>query len=365
MKYRKINGSNKLISEIALGAGNLYQLNDSDVEELVNYGLANGINFIDIISVNDSPFNAIAKSLKGKREDIFLQGHFGIEYSDNQVAISRDLNQIKEEFERILNIFETDFLDFGLVHYVDDLEDFNYIMSSGIWDYLKDLKEKGQITKLGFCSHTIDISKKFIDTGDIDIFMLGINPLYDFTEENGNLVLSKERIDFYKECEKKNIDIVVMKPFAGGSLLNDGISRLNKKMTVHQCLQYVLDRPAVATSLVGVSSLDELKEVLNFYNRSKKEKDYSFIGSLESKNFTDNDCIYCNHCLPCPSNIDIGLVNKYYDLASIGDKLASDHYFNLKFKASDCTQCGSCNDNCHFNVNSSERMKNILEFFSE
>ena len=27
------------------------------------------------------------------------------------------------------------------------------------------------------------------------------------------------------------------------------------------------------------------------------------------------NCVYCNHCQPCPAGLNVGLINKYYDLA--------------------------------------------------
>ena len=52
--------------------------------------------------------------------------------------------------------------------------------------------------------------------------------------------------------------------------------------------------------------------------------------------------MYCNHCAPCPAGLNIGLINKYYDLAKIGDAMAADHYRKLEKHASDCVACGHC-----------------------
>ena len=60
--------------------------------------------------------------------------------------------------------------------------------------------------------------------------------------------------------------------------------------------------------------------------------------------------------------IDIGLVNKYYDLAKVGDTLAKEHYSTLEKKASDCIFCGHCDDRCPFGVKQSERMTEIKSF---
>ncbi|MCM1327173.1 MAG: hypothetical protein NC249_11185 [Lachnoclostridium sp.] len=53
-----------------------------------------------------------------------------------------------------------------------------------------------------------------------------------------------------------------------------------------------------------------------------EEKDYSIIGEFTPAAALGN-CVYCNHCQPCPAGIDVGLVNKYYDLALAGDVLST------------------------------------------
>ena len=72
--------------------------------------------------------------------------------------------------------------------------------------------------------------------------------------------------------------------------------------------------------------------------------------------------MYCNHCKPCPMGIDVGLVNKYYDLARAGDAMAAEHYRTLEKNASDCVGCGHCDSRCPFSVKQSERMAQIREY---
>ena len=74
--------------------------------------------------------------------------------------------------------------------------------------------------------------------------------------------------------------------------------------------------------------------------------------------------MYCDHCKPCPAGINIGLVNKYYDLTMAGDKLAEEHYRTLDKTALNCISCGHCDSRCPFGVEQSSRMKTINEFFS-
>lgn len=74
-------------------------------------------------------------------------------------------------------------------------------------------------------------------------------------------------------------------------------------------------------------------------------------------------CVYCKHCHPCPAGLDVALINKYYDLARLGDSLAREHYLTLEKRAGDCGGCGHCDGRCPFHVAQSSRMQEILSYF--
>lgn len=61
--------------------------------------------------------------------------------------------------------------------------------------------------------------------------------------------------------------------------------------------------------------------------------------------------------------IDIGLVNKYYDLSLAGDTLAQNRYTKLSLKADACVGCGHCDSRCPFGVKQVERMQLINDYF--
>jgi predicted aldo/keto reductase-like oxidoreductase len=117
----------------------------------------------------------------------------------------------------------------------------------------------------------------------------------------------------------------------------------------------------VLTVLPGAQSIAEVDELLSYYDKSEEELDYSIIGTFAPSQAAGK-CVYCNHCKPCPAGIDVGLVNKYYDLAKVGDSLAIEHYKTLEKNASDCISCGHCNSRCPFGVDQISRMKEIAEF---
>ena len=76
--------------------------------------------------------------------------------------------------------------------------------------------------------------------------------------------------------------------------------------------------------------------------------------------------MYCNHCLPCPSNIDIGQtirgfdtsLNNVVDFDEIGSKQSP-----IVEIALTCTECGVCMERCPFGVDVVSIMKTITEIF--
>lgn len=118
------------------------------------------------------------------------------------------------------------------------------------------------------------------------------------------------------------------------------------------------------TVLPGIRNTEDVKLLSDFFKASDEERDYSIIGTFTPKDVTGT-CVYCNHCQPCPAGLNIGLINKYYDLAVIGDTLAADHYEKLEKKASDCISCGHCDKRCPFHVVQTDRMKRIAEYFGK
>ncbi|WP_371380995.1 aldo/keto reductase [Sporomusa aerivorans] len=361
VEYRPLRAGAK-ISTLGIGASALNESSAAQIERMIAYASEQGINLVDTVMSHFGPAEAMGRALKGRRDKIMTQMHIGVTYPRQIYTRTRDLNQVQQGFEQQLKAFDTNYSDIGLIHYVDQPDDFVRVMAGGILDYAQKLKQDGVIRYLGFSSHSVDISRRFLETGLMDIFMFSINPAYDFVPVDGRLKLSEERRQLYQEAEKRGAGITVMKVYGGGRLLSDSSSPFGRAMSVPQCIQYALDRPAVVSCLPGVRNMEDLTGVLAYYIASPAERDYAFIASAPHQDM-NGVCIYCNHCQPCPYGIDIAAVNKYFDLAQAGDKLAKDHYFKLRRTARDCTYCGECVPRCPFHVDILKRMREANEFF--
>ena len=84
--------------------------------------------------------------------------------------------------------------------------------------------------------------------------------------------------------------------------------------------------------------------------------------------FGQGECTYCGHCRPCPVNIDIAMVNKYYDLASMQRSVPATvraHYEALEHHADECVGCKGCESRCPFGVRIAERMVKTAQLFQK
>ena len=109
------------------------------------------------------------------------------------------------------------------------------MLHGGLLDYMKGLKAEGVIRHLGFSSHNPEAARRILDSGVIDLFMFSINPFYDFeigNYANGN---AAERAKFYRECKSAELGITVMKPYAGGQLLDGARSRSEERRVGKEC----------------------------------------------------------------------------------------------------------------------------------
>lgn len=362
MEYRILPRGGEKISVIGLGGGYIGEGGEKEMREALELAVGRGVNYFDLAMSEESPFAVYGETLKDRRKELYYQVHFGAEYRTGKYGWTLSLERIKKSVDWQLKNLKTDYIDFGFVHCIDEEADFRKVLEGGTLDYMKQLKEAGVIRHIGLSSHTPGIVNRMLDTGLIDMVMFSINPAYDYRHGDYAIGTVDERTALYRRCEAEGVGISVMKAFGGGQLLNAGTSPFGQALSEYQCIQYALDKPGVLTVLPGLRGTEDLRRLLGFFEAAEEEKDYSVLGSFAPRE-AEGVCVYCNHCQPCPSGLDVGLINKYYDLAMAGDALARNHYLNLEKKASSCTGCGHCDRRCPFQVKQTERMKEIRDYF--
>jgi len=378
MQYRKLGKTGLILSEVGFGGEHIDNTPAENVKAVMLEAIDNGVNIVDVFMSGQKIRDDMGNALRGKRKDVILQGHIGAVLRDGQYSRSRDPIECDRFVKDFLTRFHTDYIDLGMVHFVDTGEDFKDAFESDYIDYVQKLKQEGVIRYIGASSHNPDIAIRMVNTGIIEMLMFSINPAFDMlpadivledmfndtTYQENRFRLDPRRAELYRLCEEKNIGITVMKSLGAGRLLKESTSPFGVALTAIQCIHYALERPAVASVLVGAKTVEQMRDCLKYIEASSVERDYTIIANSK-RSALQGQCMYCNHCLPCPANIDIAVVTKYLDMArqnGVRDTVRA-HYEALSSNGGDCVACGSCETNCPFGVGVIKNMQEAAYLF--
>lgn len=380
MKYRTLGNTGLKVSEIAFGSEWYVERPYRDVEEIMRHCEDNGINFLDCWMSEPTVRTNLGKAIKDTRHKWIIQGHIGAIWQDNQYVRTREMDKVKEAFDDFMERFQIDMLDFGMIHYVDDFEDYDEIMSGEFMKYVRDLKYKGIIKHIGLSTHNTEIAFLAAKNPEIELLMFSINPAYDMfpptdalddyrddDKYEGLAGMNPRRAELYQLCEDNGTPITVMKGYASGRLFDEKDSPFGVALTPVQCIHYALEQKGVSSIFVGISNTQELDAALEYEKASESEKEYRDILASAPKHSFEGKCMYCGHCSPCSSGIDIGGLIKLYDLAVAHDEVPQsvrEHYNNLTYDATECIVCGECEDRCPFNVRIVDIMLDAQDLFN-
>lgn len=381
MKYRKLKRCNDLaVSEIALGCEGFMDKSQEEFKKMLDRAMELGINFIDMYTPNPIFRDHLGEAMKGRRDQLVLQGHICSVWENDQYLRTRDVKKAREAFEDQLSRLGTDYLDIGMIHYVDGESDFQEVFQGEVIEYCKALKAEGKIHAIGLSSHNPVIARKAVETGLIDVLMFSVNAAYDMqpasedcndlfdpaTYQNGFIGMNPDRKALYELCARENVAIDVMKVFGGGDMLNAELSPFGVAFNEYQCIEYCLTRPGVVSVMAGCHSASEIEKAVSYYEASREEKDYSLVLSQMDKFQFRGNCMYCGHCAPCSVGINVADINKYLNLCLAQGEVpetVADHYKLLEHHASECVACGRCEKNCPFGVEIMQKMKKAVSVF--
>lgn len=378
MKYRTLGKSGLKVSEIGFGGEWLERHEEEDSVALLKYANSRGINIVDCWMPDPKSRDIIGKAMEGCRDSWYVQGHIGSTYQNGQYVRSRDMKYVRPAFEDLLTRLRTDYIDLGMIHYIDSMEEWNTVMNGPFIEYVRKLHEEGTIRHIGLSTHNPVIGKLAAQAGFIEMILFSINPAFDMrpaTEDLDSMWdgydpkfsgIDPERAEFYQLCEENQVGLTVMKGFFGGALLSKERSPFGVAFTPVQLIHYALTRPGVSSILCGYDTKEQVDAALAYETATDDEKDYATVIANAPLHSYKGQCTYCGHCKPCPSDIDIAMVNKFYDLATIQGSVPEsvlEHYKALGHTASECIGCKGCESRCPFSVEIADRMEKAASLF--
>lgn len=372
MKFRKLGRTGLDVGIIGLGGEYLEHASRETVISVIHEAMDNQINYFDLFMASPDARGYYGEALKGKRDRVIVAGHLGSSFQGGQYDRTRDPKVCEAFFEDLLRRLKSDYIDILMLHFVDEPDDFQTVFhSGGILEIALRLKKEGKARFLGMSSHKTPVSVRATESSLIDVLMFPVNAAYDALPgetawpdglEPGLAGPDPSRSNLFLSCARNNVGLIAMKPYAGGRLLR-GDDPAFTTLSPVQCLHYTLSRPGVCTVVPGCKNVLELRAALAYLDAGAPELDFRNLKfSLLSS--TGGKCMYCNHCLPCPSLIDVAEVIRLVDVSLKGagnNQLRN--YQLLRAKGSDCIECGDCVNRCPFGVDVISHMHKAVELF--
>ena len=378
MNKRRLGKTELSVSEIGFGGEWLERHEFEESVELLRYAAEKGINIVDCWMADPKSRDIIGTALEGNRENWIVQGHIGSTWQGGQYVRTRDIKFVKPAFEDLLSRLKTDYIDLGMIHYVDEAADWERCMQGEYFEYVCSLKREGKIRHIGLSTHNPRIAKRAAQSGIVEMILFSVNPAFDMRPATEALEamwsgydapfsgIDPERAELYRVCEENDVGITVMKGFFGGALLSAEKSPFGVAFTPVQLLHYALTRPAVCAVMVGYDTKEQIDAALAYETADDSQKDYASVLASAPLHSYRGICTYCGHCRPCPMGIDIAMVNKFYDLAAAYPEVPESvraHYALLERGAADCIGCRSCEARCPFGVTIADRMEKAAALF--
>lgn len=380
MEYRELGRTGIKVSVIALGCEGFVANEGALTEQLLNAAEQGGINCIDLYAPQPEMRSRLGKWLRGRRGKFVLQAHLCTVWQEGQYKRTREIGEVKASFEDLLTRLATDYIDIGMIHYVDSLEDWEAVAGGPVMAYAREMQAQGKIRYIGLSSHNPAAAMQAVQSGLIDVLMFSVNPCYDLQPANEDCYalwdgknydrklvnMDPEREALYETCSRLGVAITVMKAFGGGDLLDEELSPAGKALTVNQCLHYALTRPGVAAVMSGAHTVHELEKCLEYTTAADVEKDYAAAFAALPKISWEGHCMYCGHCAPCPQGIDVAAVTKFLNLTKAQNSVPEtvrEHYAALRHHAGECVKCGACEKRCPFKVTVIQNMQEAVKVF--
>ena len=371
MQYRKDKKGNQLS---ILGYGCMrFTKNGSSIdlekaEQELMYGISHGINYLDTAYVYPGNEEAVGKILAKNhcREEINLATKLPHYLIKTRAGAEK---KFQEELQRL----QTDYIDYYLMHMLNDCRTWEKLVQIGIRDWIEEKKKSGVIRNIGFSYHgNSENFRALLDAYDWDFCQIQ----YNYLDEHAQA--GREGLEY---AGKKGIPVIIMEPLRGGRLVNhlpqgarECIAKSDMFHTPAElALRWLWDQPQVTCVLSGMNSIDMVKENIRIAETAEPnqfgEQEQALVAQVreEIRRKMKVPCTGCGYCMPCPQHVDIPMAFHCYNLryaegkhSGMWEYVQSTAMRRDTTSASQCIGCGKCERHCPQGIQIREKLKEAV-----
>ena len=368
MQYRTDKYGNK-ISVLGYGCmrftktAGAIDMDKAEKELMAAYEM--GINYYDTAYIYGGSEAAIGKIFEknGIREKINIATklpHY----------LMHSMESIEKCFQEELSRLRTNYIDYYLMHMLNDVKTWEKLVEMGILEWIREKKESGAIKQIGFSYHgNSDMFCQVVDAYDWDFCQIQ----YNYLDENAQA--GRKGLN---HAAAKGIPVIIMEPLRGGKLVSNLPEKAKKLFVEHPknyspaewAFRWLWNQPEVTCVLSGMNSMEMLEENVRVASECQvgefTEEDNVLLAQVvEAINSKMKvGCTGCGYCMPCPMNVDIPGAFAAYNVSSVDGKKEAwyEHLRSSVFRKdatsiSNCIGCGKCEQHCPQGIKIREELK--------
>lgn len=341
-------------------------IDEDESIKMIQYAVEKGVNYFDTAYFYKGSEATLGKALSvGLREKVFIA-------TKSPVSIIEKPEDFDNYLDEQLKRLKTKYIDFYLLHGLDK-DSWEKVKKLKLLDKLDTAKKEGKIKYRAFSFHdNLKLFKEIIDSYSWDMCQIQLNFMGEYYQAG---------VEGLKYASSKDIGIVIMEPLFGG-LLGENVPQVIvekwdnsgiKRTPAEWAFRWLVNFPEVTVILSGVSSMEQLKEDIEIFDNafpdyiSEKEMQiFEEVKKLYEKKIRVK-CTGCSYCMPCSSGVNIPGVFWHYNRASMGDpevwkKDYKSWFCSNKIDASQCTECGQCEEACPQHITIMDELKVAHEY---
>jgi predicted aldo/keto reductase-like oxidoreductase len=373
MQYRKFGKTGDEVSILGYGCMRFPRINgkidEERTEKQILSAIEKGVNYFDTAYLYPGSEAMLGKVLeKTDRKKVKI----ATKVPTYMVHSKKDLeNALKTQLERL----RTDYIDYYLVHALQDYVAWQKAKEWGMLEFLEEMKKSGVIKNIGFSYHgDKNDFKKLIDDDVWDFCQIQ----YNYIDENNQA--GREGLDY---AYSKGIGVVVMEPLRGGSLVGKMPKEIKsiwnkadvKRSYADWAMRWLFDQPEVAVVLSGMNEEEHIEENIKIasetHENSLTQKEMELYKEVKDTflKIMKIGCTGCGYCLPCPKGVNIPFCFSYYNSSHLfKDKNLKYSYLAFtsgisggdKAHASLCIDCGKCEKVCPQHLPIRKHLKEVV-----
>lgn len=333
MEYRILGKTGLRVSRVGLGGIPIQRIDELGTRELLRIMMAEGMNYIDTARGYTVSEEYLGFALEGVR-DQFVLATKGRATTKQEMA---------EDIDRSLHNLRTNYIDLYQCHNPSDATLSQIIAPGGALEALQEAKEAGKIGHIGVTAHSVEVFRRLLTMDWVETIMFPYN------------IVENQAEDLIAACKEKNIGFICMKPLAGGAIENGRLA-----------LRYIAANENVTLVIPGMAEPKEVEQNAAAVTDASPltEQEQADIKKVRDSLGTQF-CRRCNYCAPCTAGISIPsafLFEGYLSRYGLAD-WAKDRYKTMAHTASECVQCGLCEERCPYHLPIREMMKHTAEKF--